>query len=107
VAISLGANGIVWQKTVHSDPLISRLPAIQFCSSVGCGDAALAGFAVAHERGLGDEEALSLAVACGTANCFADAPGQIDGRDVFRLARDVQVERYHSDHSRRMTVEAQ
>ena len=107
VAISLGANGIVWQKSMNSAPLISRPPAIECCSSVGCGDAALAGFAVAHERGLADEETLSLAVACGTANCLADAPGQIDCREVFRLAQDVQVERYHSEHSRRLTVEAQ
>jgi 1-phosphofructokinase family hexose kinase len=93
VAISLGAAGMVWQSSVNSDPLISHLPAIDYCSSVGCGDAALAGFAVAHERGLPDEEALSLAVACGTANCLAKAPGQIDCRDVFRLAQNVQVER--------------
>ena len=107
LAISLGAAGIVWQSSVDSDPLISHLPAIDCCSSVGCGDAALAGFAVAHERGLADEQALSLAVACGTANCLAKAPGQIERRDVFRLAQNVQVERYHSEYSRRMTVEAQ
>ena len=107
VAISLGAAGMVWQSSVNSDPLISHLPAIDHCSSVGCGDAALAGFAVAHERGLADEEALSLAVACGAANCLAKAPGQIDCQDVFRLVRDVEVEHYHSEHSRRMTVEAQ
>ncbi|HJP91402.1 MAG TPA: 1-phosphofructokinase family hexose kinase [Pyrinomonadaceae bacterium] len=104
VAISLGADGIVWQESASSDPLISRLQAIEHCSSVGCGDAALAGFAVAHERGLGDEETLRLAVACGTANCFADAPGQIDCRDVLRLGQNVQVERYHSQFSK--TVEA-
>ena len=107
VAISLGADGIVWQKSVNSDPLISHLPPVECYSTVGCGDAALAGFAVAFERGLADEDALSLAVACGTANCLADAPGQIDCRDVFRVARDVRVERYHSDYSKRMTVEAQ
>src|SRR5215212_2714953 len=99
VAISLGAKGIVWQKSMNSDWLISTPPAIEHCSSVGCGDAALAGFAVAHERGLPDEEALSLAVACGTANCLAVAPGQIDCGEVFRIARDVQVERCHSESS--------
>jgi 1-phosphofructokinase family hexose kinase len=107
VAISLGANGIVWQKSAESDSLISHLPAIDGCSSVGCGDAALAGFAVAHERGLADEEALGLAAACGAANCLADAPGQIDCRDVFRLAEEVEVQRFHSGYSRKMTVEAQ
>ena len=107
VAISLGADGIVWQESANSEALVSHLPAVECCSSVGCGDAALAGFAVAHERGLTAVEALSLAVACGTANCLADAPGQIDYRDVLRLSRDVQVERCHLDNSKRMTVEAQ
>ena len=107
VAISLGAAGLLWQSSINSDPLISHLPPVDCCSSVGCGDAALAGFAVAYERGLADEEALSLAVACATANCRAKAPGQIDCRDVLRLAQNVQIERYHSEHSGRMTAEAQ
>jgi len=107
VAISLGAKGMVWQSSANSHPLISHSPVIDCCKSVGCGDAALAGFAVAHERGLSDEETLSLAVACGTANCLADAPGRIDSRDVFRLAQQVQVSRYDSEYSRKMTVEAQ
>jgi len=106
VAISLGSEGIVWQSSVDSAPLISKLPPITGCSSVGCGDAALAGFAVAHERGLSNEEAISLAVACGAANCLADAPGQIDPRDVFRLAQNVPVQRLDSECSNKMTVEA-
>jgi 1-phosphofructokinase len=97
VAISLGPDGMVWQSSAESLPLISQLAPISNCSSVGCGDAALAGFAVAHERGLCDEETMSLAVACGTANCFADAPGQIDPRDVFRIAQNVPVQRVHSE----------
>ena len=106
VAISLGAEGMIWQSSVESAPLISKLPAITGCSSVGCGDAALAGFAVAHERGLCDEEAISLAVACGAANCLASAPGKIDPRDVFRLAQNVPVQRLDSKCSNKMTVEA-
>src|SRR6185503_8520855 len=61
VAISLGPGGIVWQRSADSDPLISQLPPVQTTSTVGSGDAALAGFAVAYERGLSDEETLSLA----------------------------------------------
>lgn len=93
VAISLGADGMLWQSSAASTPLHSQLPPVADRSSVGCGDAALAGFAVAHERGLCDEETLSLAVACGIANCLADAPGQIDPRDVFRIAQNVPVHR--------------
>ena len=89
VAVSLGSEGILWQSSAESAPLISQLPPLAECSSVGCGDAALAGFAVAHERGLCEEETISLAVACGAANCLAEAPGQI--------VRQVLVQRVHSE----------
>ena len=97
VAISLGAEGMLWQNSADAAPLISHLPPVAGCLSVGCGDAALAGFAVAHERRLSDEETIGLAVACGTANCFAAAPGQIDPREVERIAGQVLVQRVHSE----------
>jgi len=95
VAISLGENGILWQKSIDSDPLLAKLPPISVGSSVGSGDASLAGFAVAYERGLSDEQTLSLAVACGSANCLADAPGQIDRNMVLQLTQEVQVSRHY------------
>lgn len=107
VAISLGAEGMIWQRSAGSDPFTSQASAIADCSSVGCGDAALAGFAVAHERGLSDEETLRLATACGSANCLADAPGRVNQLDVSRLASDISVRRiarYESE--RRISVEA-
>jgi 1-phosphofructokinase family hexose kinase len=97
VVISLGAEGMIWQSSASATPLVCQLPPIADCSSVGCGDAALAGFAVAHERGLCDEETISLAIACATANCLADAPGQIDPRNVSRIAQNVPVQRLHSE----------
>src|SRR5690242_280381 len=78
VAISLGAEGIIWQPSAAGDLYVSRPSPLANCSPVGCGDAALAGFAAAHERGLSDEETLRLATACGSANCLADAPGRVD-----------------------------
>jgi 1-phosphofructokinase family hexose kinase len=104
VAISLGAEGVVWQRDAGSDPFTSQASAIADCSSVGCGDATLAGFAVAHERGLGDQETLRLATACGSANCLAEAPGRVNQRDVSRLAGEIRVVRYESE--RRISVEA-
>jgi len=107
VAISLGAEGMIWQRNADADPFISRASVLRDCSSVGCGDAALAGFAVACEHQLSDEETLRLATACGSANCLAEAPGRVDQRDVLRLAREVSVQRVAYDDSiRRMSVEA-
>jgi 1-phosphofructokinase family hexose kinase len=107
VAISLGPGGILWQTSADSDPLLSQLPPVHTGSSVGSGDAALAGFAVAYERGLSDEETLSLAVACGTANCLAKAPGQVSREHVLRLAQQASVRRQRSEYYGRTTVKAQ
>lgn len=108
VAISLGADGMVWQRAALSDSFVSEPVPLPDCSSVGCGDAALAGFAVAHERGLSDEETLRLATACGSANCIADAPGRVNASDVHRLAQEVVVRRVVACASaRQVAVEAQ
>ena len=107
VAISLGPAGIVWQRSADSETLISQLPPVRATSSVGSGDAALAGFAVAYERGLSDEQTLSLAVACGTANCLADAPGRVDRNRVLELAQKARVRPYRSECCAQRIVKAQ
>ncbi len=108
VAISLGAEGMVWQRTVSSDAFLSEPLPVADCSPVGCGDAALAGFAVAHERGLSDEETLRLSTACGSANCIAETPGRVNVADVHRLAQEVVVRRIVVRESvRQVAVEAQ
>ena len=108
VAISLGAEGMVWQRSILSDALMSQSSPLAHCSPVGCGDAALAGFAVAYERGLSDEETVRLATACGSANCMADTPGRVDVRDVQRLAQEITVRRFVAGGpSRHITAEAQ
>jgi len=108
VAVSLGADGMVWQRAASTDCFVSEPLALPDCSPVGCGDAALAGFAVAHERGLSDEETLRLATACGSANCIADAPGRINVREVQRLAQEVAVRRVlDCESARHAALEAQ
>ena len=94
VAISLGAEGIFWQGSRDATPLVARPPRVEARSAVGCGDAALAGFAVAHRRGLSGPEVVRLAAACGTANCLADAPGMLDAREVGRLVPQASVETF-------------
>jgi 1-phosphofructokinase family hexose kinase len=97
VAVSLGADGIVLVGTNNTATLISQPPPVVARSTVGCGDAALAGFAVAHARGLSDLDTLRLAVACGTANCLADSPGLVDPFEVERIRQQVSVQPLQAD----------
>ena len=99
---------MVWQREASCDAFVSEPLPLADCSPVGCGDAALAGFAVAYERGLSDEETLRLATACGSANCIADAPGRVNAGDVQRLAQEVSVRRVVAcESARQVAVEAQ
>ena len=91
VAVSLGAAGLVWRNGSRSGALAAEPPRVEGRSAVGCGDATLAGFAVAYSRGLSDVETLRLAAACGTANCLARAPGMIESDEVARLVPRVEV----------------
>jgi 1-phosphofructokinase family hexose kinase len=91
-AVSLGERGIVGirkqdQQAIHawSTPLHSK-------STVGCGDAALAGLAYAAATELTFERGLTLAVACGAANCLAALPGRILREEVSRIEQGVQIE---------------
>lgn len=91
-AISLGADGVVWLKTDDPLRLLARPPMVAARSTVGCGDAMVAGLAVARSRGLEADEMLRLAMACGAANCLAEAPGMIQAAEVERLLSQVEVE---------------
>jgi len=62
-------------------------------STVGCGDATLAGFAYAAVKGIDGEEALRFAAACGAANCLAIAPGRIDFAKAQSLFPQIEVGR--------------
>lgn len=90
--ISLGAEGLV--RSVRSDEIVSaKPPKVEVNSTVGCGDATVAGLVVAGIRGYKLAEKLRLAVACGAANCLADLPGQIKLADVERLKPLVEISR--------------
>jgi len=91
VAVSLGADGMFWQESVDAAPFVAVPPRVEAGSAVGCGDASVAGFAVAHRRQFGGAEAVRFAAACGTANCLARAPGMIAPRDVESISARASV----------------
>ena len=61
-------------------------------STVGCGDAALAGLAFAFATDLSFEKSVARAVACGASNCLAALPGRILAADVSRLEQAVHID---------------
>src|SRR3984885_6672611 len=90
-AITLGAEGLVWLENKNGPAWFAQPPQLKAISTVGCGDATLAGFAYAALRGLKGEEALKFATACGAANCLAEFEGRISLSDVQSLAPKVSI----------------
>jgi 1-phosphofructokinase family hexose kinase len=90
-AISLGAEGLIWYERKNGPVWLARPPRLTPVSTVGCGDATVAGFALAAAKGIGGEAAIRLAVACGAANCLAEAPGRISSKNVKSLMPRVKV----------------
>ena len=60
-------------------------------SSVGCGDALVAGLAVAKLRDYNTEQSLKLAVACGAANLFSPEPGVFQADKLAQMITKVQI----------------
>jgi len=91
-AISLGADGLVWQTANEEKLFFAQAPQIAGRSTVGSGDSTLAGYAFAEDQGWEPEESLRLAAACGAANCLAEGPGRARAADIARLKKEIHVE---------------
>jgi 1-phosphofructokinase family hexose kinase len=91
VAITLGAEGLVWLESKEGPAWFAQPPKLKTISTVGCGDTTLAGFAYGALRGLSGEEALRFATACGAANCLAELEGRISASDVQSLLPKVSI----------------
>jgi 1-phosphofructokinase family hexose kinase len=92
-AITLGKDGLVWIEHRDGPVWIARPPSARVVSTVGSGDATLAGFAYAAIQGIVGEEAVRLAAACGAANCAASSPGMINFADAQRLLPQIEVQK--------------
>ena len=90
VLLSLGGDGAA--LITKNSALRAHAPQVDVVSTVGCGDALLAGFLDAHLRGATDQEALIRAVATGSAASLQAAVGVVDLADVERLEREVRIE---------------
>jgi 1-phosphofructokinase family hexose kinase len=70
----------------------ATLEPLEPVSSVGSGDAFLAGFVAARYGGRDPDRCLRFAVACGAESTQHFGAGQLDQRDVERLVSEVRVE---------------
>jgi 1-phosphofructokinase family hexose kinase len=91
-AISLGENGLIYCSGMKEEIYFARPPKVHVKSTVGCGDATVAGFAYAAQSNLPAREAVLLAAACGTANCLAEAPGRVSISDIHKFKKEMQIE---------------
>jgi 1-phosphofructokinase family hexose kinase len=90
-AITMGKEGLVWVEHRDGPVWMARPASAKVVSTVGCGDATLAGFAYATIQGITGESAVRLATACGAANCAASAPGRINFAEVQSLLPQIEV----------------
>ena len=93
MAITLGADGLIWKPSKTSPCWLAKPPKLEPISTVGCGDATLGGFAYAAQRNLNEEETVRMAAACGAANCLAQLAGQISESDVKKFLPQIEVRR--------------
>lgn len=92
VLVSLGADGALLVGPDGAGAWRAVPPQVAALNPVGSGDSAVAGLACGLVRGLGPEELLRQAVACGTANARTAGVADVDPAEVERLARRVRVE---------------
>ena len=88
--ISMGGEGglLVSGQRV----LAARVPDEKIVSTVGSGDASLAGAVSAMARGMTMEETLRLSMACGVANAVRGEVGSIRMQDIERIAPNIEIE---------------
>jgi 1-phosphofructokinase/tagatose 6-phosphate kinase len=97
-AIVTLADGCLALHGDHNDATRPRrltratLEPLEPVSSVGSGDAFLAGYVAGRYDGLPDEECLRFGVACGAESTQHFGAGVIDPREVDRLVADVELE---------------
>lgn len=87
VIVSLGDMG-AFMLTEDNRELFVEAPKIKMCSSVGSGDALIAGFVSEYNKTGDYEQALRYGVACGTASAEQDYLA--DKKDVDRILEKIK-----------------
>lgn len=93
VLVSMGAAGGVLMTL--GGAWRASLPPVRVVSSVGSGDATLAGALSALARGMDGAQTLRLAMACGVANAALGGNGSIERQELERVMENITVEELH------------
>lgn len=88
--ISTGGAGCVFVGDALC--LRARVPRVTVASTIGSGDAAVAGFCVAYSRGLKLEDCVRFAMACGVSNAQHTQVGYVNSAQVQTLFDAVRIE---------------
>jgi 1-phosphofructokinase family hexose kinase len=87
--VSMGKSGALLVN--HTVRLQASPPVISNQSSIGSGDASVAGYAAAINRGSDVEEAFCLSMACGVSNAMHREVGFIDLSEVNELKKRIEL----------------
>ena len=89
--VSMGAQGGAWidQQCAY----LAHVPDVPIVSTVGSGDAALAGALRAMSLGLAPDETLRLSMACGVANAMLGEVGSVRMEDVRAISEGIHISR--------------
>lgn len=93
IIVSLGAKGVVLIDQEHSIHAYIAVEAIPL-STVGCGDALVAGWAYALLHPQPDVEPFKFALCCATANLWSLEPGRLDRQQVHAYLPQVRACNY-------------
>lgn len=89
--ISLGEKGAVAGD--QNGGWLAKAPRVKVRTTVGCGDAMIAGFLYRYGNDQNLAESLAMAVAAGAANCLTPQPGDVSLREVLQLRKKVTLEK--------------
>ena len=89
VMVSTGRDGCLFKSS--DDMFSASVPTVEIISTIGSGDASVAGFAVAKANDSDDREAVKLAMACGVSNAMHREVGFVDKAQVEDLKNRIAI----------------
>jgi len=90
VLISMAEKGML---LITNDTVLEAIPPkVEVKSTIGAGDASVAGFIFANEKGMSIPDCLKMAVACGTATALTPGTALCQREDVNKIIKKCKVE---------------